>query len=69
MIRSKNRTGCTMSTGYVCVHESDAKIRRVVATKSKAQLEREREEAERDNDIRMLLRAGEGDNRPITRRP
>jgi len=68
MIHSKNKTGCKMSTGYVVVHESDERIRRVVATKSAAQLEEERKEAERMNDIRMLLRMNEGQNRPARNR-
>lgn len=60
------RKSCTLRMGYT-IHdpEVDARIKRVAATKSDKQLKREREEAERDNDIAMLLRAGEGDNRPV----
>ena len=66
------RKSCTLRMGYT-IHDPavDERIKRVVVEKSPEQIERERRDAERDNDIRMLLRAGEGDNRPITtpRRP
>lgn len=65
MRRSKNNTGCTMSDGYVLVHESDSKLRKVVRVKSDEQIEEERKEAERLRDISQLLRAGEGDLRPV----
>lgn len=59
------RKSCTLRLGYT-IHdpEVDARIKRVATTKSDKQLEREREEAERDNDVRMLLRLNEGDCRP-----
>lgn len=68
MIRSKNRTGSTLSTGYVLVHESDGVLRKVVRVKSKDQLEEERKEEERLRDIAQMLRANEGDNRPVRNR-
>lgn len=60
------RKSCTLRRGYAIVDPAvDERIKRAVTTKSAEQLEREKLEAERMNDIRMLLRAGEGDCRPV----
>lgn len=50
------------------ITKSESRLRDRILTKSPDQLKLEREEAERDNDIRQLLRMNEGDNRPARTR-
>lgn len=63
------RKTCTLRLGYTIADPAvDERIKRIVATKTPAQLEREKLEAERDNDVRQLLRINEGDARPARNR-